>query len=168
MKITASEEHGMRCMLQLALRYPATVSLTELSAAEGTAAPFTAKVLIQLRRAGLLAASRGRHGGYRLADPPEKVTVLRILRAVSPPLFDSGFCREHTLLGAHDCTRLADCSLRPVWARLDALLSRFLADITLADLTHGERSASNHLQQRWPLTVATAATAQSTPRRASA
>jgi len=153
MKITATEEYGMRCMLQLALRHDRTVSLSELAGAEGIALPFAAKVLLRLRRAGLVAATRGRHGGYVLAAAPERITVLRILEALGKPLFDSSFCRDHGSPDASECSRLTDCSLRPVWAHLDALLKRFFENTTLADLAAGERRTDKHLQERWPLTV---------------
>ena len=153
MKITATEEYGMRCMLQLALHHGEIVPLSELAGTEGIAPPFAAKVLLGLRRAGLVVATRGRNGGYALAAPPEQITVLRILKALGKPLFDSTFCREHGSPDATDCSRLTDCSLRPVWAHLDALLSRFFEQTTLADLVAGERRTDRHLQERWPLTV---------------
>jgi Rrf2 family iron-sulfur cluster assembly transcriptional regulator len=151
MKITATEEYGMRCMLQLAVRAGTTAPLSELAAAEGIAVPFAAKVLLRLRRAGLVVATRGRNGGYTLAAPPEEITVLRILKALGKPLFDSTFCHEHGSPDAADCSRLTDCSLRPVWAHLDALLGRFFGQTTLAELAAGERLTDRHLQQRWPL-----------------
>ena len=153
MKITATEEYGMRCMLQLALQHGHTVSLSELAAAEGIAPPFAAKVLLGLRRAGLVAATRGRNGGYVLAADPGRITVLRILEALGKPLFDSTFCRDHGSPDARACSRLGDCSLRPVWAHLDALLKRFFENTTLADLAAGESRTDKHLQDRWPLTV---------------
>ncbi|OFV80260.1 MAG: hypothetical protein A2Y78_10650 [Acidobacteria bacterium RBG_13_68_16] len=153
MKITATEEYGMRCMLQLALHHGEIVPLSELAGTEGIAPPFAAKVLLGLRRAGLVVATRGRNGGYALAAPPEQITVLRILKALGKPLFDSTFCREHGSPDATDCSRLTDCSLRPVWAHLDALLRRFFEQTTLADLAAGERRTDRHLQERWLLTV---------------
>lgn len=143
----------MRCMLQLALHNRQTVPLSELAGAEGIAPPFAAKVLLGLRRAGLVVATRGRNGGYALAAPPEQITVLRILKALGKPLFDSTFCHDHGSPDAADCSRLSDCSLRPVWAHLDALLRRFFAQTTLAQLAAGERLTDRHLQERWSLTV---------------
>jgi Rrf2 family protein len=152
-KITATEEYGLRCMLQLALRAGETVSLTELVAAEGIAPPFAAKVLLRLRRAGLVQATRGRNGGYALADAAEAITVARILKALGGRLFDSEFCRKHPHPVAGSCARMGNCSLRPVWAHLDALLERFFAQTTLADLVAGEPEARRHLQERFSLLV---------------
>ena len=153
MKITATEEYGLRCMLQLALHPGDTVSLTELARAENIAPPFAAKVLLRLRRAGLVVAARGRRGGYALAAPPESITVLAVLSSLGKPLFDAAFCSEHGSPDESACSRLTDCSLRPVWAHLDALLRRFFEQTTLADLATGERRTDRHLQERWLLTV---------------
>jgi Rrf2 family transcriptional regulator, iron-sulfur cluster assembly transcription factor len=151
MKITATEEYGMRCMMRLALSPGQTVSLTDLAADEGIAVPFAAKVLLRLRRAGLVAATRGRHGGYTLTAPAEQISVLRILNALGKPLYDSTFCRVHGAPHAADCSRLTDCSLRPVWAHFDALLRQFFEKTSLADLAADERRTDKQLQERWPI-----------------
>jgi Rrf2 family protein len=151
MKITATEEYGLRSMLQLALRPGEVVSLTDLSRAEGIAVPFAAKVLLRLRRSGLVTATRGRRGGYQLATPPAEITVLQVLEALGKPLFDKNFCDEHGHAANGGCTRLTDCSLRPVWAHLDALLRELFAQTTLADLASGERWTDSRLKERWPL-----------------
>jgi Rrf2 family transcriptional regulator, iron-sulfur cluster assembly transcription factor len=153
MKITATEEYGMRCMMHLALRPEATVSITDLAAAERIAVPFAAKVLLGLRRAGLVLATRGRHGGYRLAAEPKTITVARILRALGKPLFDGAYCQQHTPAQEASCARLANCSLRPVWAHLDRLLFAFFEHTTLADLAEGEKESNRHLRKSWPLVV---------------
>jgi len=150
-KITATEEYGMRCMLQLALRSGQTVSLAELAETEGLALPFAAKVLAQLRRASLVVAVRGRHGGYQLAVPPERISVAAILAATGRPLFDSSFCRTHSGPMGDDCARLSECALRPVWSHLDALLRQFFGQTTLADLAAGERKTHDYLAAHWPL-----------------
>ncbi len=156
MKITATEEYGLRCMLQLALRPGGVVSLTDLARAEGIAVPFAAKVLLRLRRAGLVSATRGRRGGYQLAAPAAAITVLQVLEALGKPLFDKNFCNEHGHVTEGGCTRLTDCSLRPVWAHLDALLRALFAQTTLADLTSGERWTDSRLKERGPLQPKTA------------
>jgi len=151
MKITATEEYGMRCMMRLALRPGQTVALGELAEEEGIAVPFAAKVLLRLRRAGLVAATRGRHGGYTLTTPAAQITVLEILNALGKPLYDSSFCRVHGAPHAAECSRLTDCSLRPVWVHFDALLRQFFTKTTLADLAADERRTDRQLQERWPL-----------------
>lgn len=153
MKITAMEEVGMRCMVQLALRPRAAISLAELATAEGLPEPFAAKVMARLRRAGLVEAVRGRRGGYRLAAPPSAITVASVLRATGTLPFEPSFCTRRGGRREAACTRLADCSLRPVWSHISALIDDLLRRTTLANLAEGEGAARAHLAARWPLAV---------------
>ena len=45
-------------------------------------------MLLRLRRAGLLEARRGRHGGYRLQRPAGALSLAEVLAAVAPPAED--------------------------------------------------------------------------------
>lgn len=146
MKITATEEYGLRLLLQLATRGGETVALSELAHAEGIPAPVAAKVLLRLRRVGLVAAARGRRGGYALAVGPERITVARALRALGTPLFHASFCRPRRGPAKGErCRRLADCSLRPVWSHLDTLLDTVFTHLTLAHLLAGEDTTRKSL-----------------------
>lgn len=142
MRITVTEEHGMRLALELARRHGVTVPLPELAAAEGIPQPVAAKVLLRLRRGGVVVAARGRTGGYVLAGPPTAISVARVLRAVGEPLFGASYCRQYEVAANQPCSHAGGCSLRPVWAGLDALLGRHLDRITLADLLAGETVAA--------------------------
>ena len=153
MKITATEEYGMRCMVRLAARAGEVVSLAELARSEGIALPFAAKVLARLRRARLVTAVRGRNGGYVLAEPPQRITVATVLAALGTPLFDTEYCRRAGHSAEGGCGRLGDCVLRPVWLHLDALLTGFFARTTLADLLANERETSQQLADRFPLSA---------------
>lgn len=131
----------MRLALELARRGGVTVPLPELAAAEGIPPPVAAKVLLRLRRGGVVVAARGRAGGYVLAGPPAAISVARVLRAVGEPLFGASYCRQYEVAADQPCSRAAGCSLRPVWAGLEALLGRHLDRITLADLLASESIA---------------------------
>ena len=58
---------------------------SELALEQGLPAPFLEQVLLRLRRAGLLEARRGRHGGYRLQRPAGALSLAEVLAAVAPP-----------------------------------------------------------------------------------
>lgn len=145
MKITATEEYGLRLLLQLAVRGGRTTPLAELAEEEGVAPPVAAKILLRLRRSGLVVALRGRRGGYALASRPEHITLLRALRSLGTPLFHSSFCRPRGRTAQSRCRRLADCSLRPVWAHLDILLEAAFHHLTLAHLLAGENTTRKNL-----------------------
>ena len=76
MKISAQEEYGLRCLLQLARAEEGqSVSITEIAAAEGLSAPYVAKLLAILRQQGLIESERGRTGGYRLTAPAGEIRL---------------------------------------------------------------------------------------------
>ncbi len=69
MKITALEEYGLRCMIALAQNWPEkSMTMPEISAKEGLSIPYVGKLLMLLKRAGLVKALRGRNGGFTLAE----------------------------------------------------------------------------------------------------
>ena len=65
MKLSAQEEYGLRCLLQMASRgNEASLSIPEISRAEGLSVPNVAKLMRLLRIAGFVKSVRGQSGGY--------------------------------------------------------------------------------------------------------
>ena len=71
MKITAQEEYGLRCLLQLARHAsdPRPVTVGQVAASEGLSFAYAEKLLRVLSAAGLAESIRGSRGGYRLLQP---------------------------------------------------------------------------------------------------
>lgn len=156
MRVTRSEEYGVRLAIRLALE-GGQLTIHELAGREGIPEPTVAKAISHLRRSGVVTAERGRHGGYALALAPEDVTVTRILDAMDDRVYDSGFC-DRMSPGDEACTHLSSCTLRPVWRELEALTAAFLDGITVADLIAG-RGGSSAVNMKIPV-----ATPPATPR----
>jgi Rrf2 family iron-sulfur cluster assembly transcriptional regulator len=136
-RISKAEEYGVRLAMRLATAGH-QLTIRELAGLEGIPEPTVAKVISRLRRSGTVIAERGRHGGYALARRPGDITVAGILAAMDDRVYDSGFCQRMSP-GNGACTHLADCTLRPVWRDLTALVGRFLEGITVADLIDDRR-----------------------------
>jgi Rrf2 family protein len=47
---------------------------------------FLDAILVELRNAGIINSKKGKHGGYLLARPAEKITVGQIIRILDGPL----------------------------------------------------------------------------------
>lgn len=135
MKFSAQEEYGIRCLLRIAKFYAVEKSLTipEISRAEGISEHNAGKILRVLRIAGFLDSSRGQIGGYTLTRPPEQILVGDILKVLGGRLFDDEFCNTHT--GAMDiCTNSIDCSVRSLWKMIQDSVDSVVAKMTLKDL----------------------------------
>jgi Rrf2 family iron-sulfur cluster assembly transcriptional regulator len=139
MKITAQEEYGLRCLLQLARHDgPEPLTVSAISEQEGLSVPYVGKLMATLRQTGLVESVRGRGGGYALTRPADQITIIQALDGLGPHLFKSGFCETHN--GSSDaCVHLSDCSIRSLWGVLGQLVDRVLGHTTLADLTRAGR-----------------------------
>lgn len=94
MKLPASTEWVLHCATTLAQLDPgATASAKQLAEYYDLPGPYLAKQLQALVRAGVLAATTGPRGGFRLARPASEITLLQLVEAVdggAPPYE----CRE--------------------------------------------------------------------------
>ena len=142
MQVLASEEYGLRCLLQVARGgEEAPVSIPAVARAEGLSVDYAAKLLRRLRLAGLVRSTRGVDGGYRLARPAGEITVWSALEALGGEFFSDAFCACHTGVRRR-CARSRDCSLRPLWRELQEAVRRRLERIQLADLLRDEPAMS--------------------------
>lgn len=148
MKITAIEEYGLRCMMQLALSdsdQPMTVA--QVAENEGISTEYAGKLLNMMRQAGLVESIRGRNGGFVLAHTADEITLASVVGALSNDLFDSEYCERHTGTG-EICVHSTACALRPVWSTLSEVINEILESLTLMDLMSSERQLCNELQPR--------------------
>jgi Rrf2 family protein len=140
LKISALEEYGLRCLVQLARERcepggGRTLSARQVAEREGLTLEYAAQILTDLRRAGLVRSVRGVHGGFLLARPAAEISVGHLFRAFDGPLADN-LCESYT--GNRDvCTHSEACSVRPVWSELQRRLYGFLDGVTVADIAVG-------------------------------
>lgn len=127
LKITKQSDYGVLLMAQLADAGTRLAS-RELAERSGLPLPMVSKILKQLAAADLLTSTRGAHGGYALARPPQNITVSELLGALEGPLA----LTECSVPG--QCTLESGCSTRPMWRTLDRRLRELLEGISLAEM----------------------------------
>jgi Rrf2 family protein len=134
MKISAQEEYGVRCLLQIGSRgRNASLTIPEISRAEGISSHYVAKLLRVLRRGGLVKSVRGQAGGYTLARPLSEIPVGEALAVLGGRLYDPEFCESHG--GAEViCAHSIDCSIRSLWRSVQQAVDQVLGKTTLEDL----------------------------------
>lgn len=127
------------------------ISISDIAEAEGLSTAYVAKLLSILRRARLVRAVRGRHGGFRIAHPPDQVTMLKVITALGGPLITPNHCSRFT--GQLDqCVHTGNCSVHEILDGLAGNLSEWLAGTTLQDLIQHERPDNYCPDQREELT----------------
>jgi len=159
MKLSSQEEYGLRCLLHLA-RIPAGKSMTipEISQAEGLSVPNVAKLMRVLRMSGLINSERGQSGGYMRARPAADIKVQEAIVVLGGHFFSAKFCERHA--GRQDqCAHAVDCSLRVLWNTMQGVLSGVLGKMSLADLLCTEEEMVAMLGERAPLVALHSASA---------
>jgi Rrf2 family protein len=135
MQFSAREYYGLRAMAEWARRHgDGPVSVAEVAEAEGLPVPYLEQIIPSLRASGLLVSTRGAHGGYALARPPQEVSVADVIRALEGEIVNLRCADEGV-----SCERLDQCAARSVWEQVNTLVGQALQNITLADLARGER-----------------------------
>lgn len=144
MRLTANEEYGLRCLVRLGYAAYDGLSLTipEISAAEGVSAPYAAKILRVLRKGGFVKAARGKAGGYTLARPADEIVIGEAIESLGGRLFESDFCDSHAGQVAI-CTRSVDCSVRSLWRAVQVSVDQVLGKTTLRDLLQKEEEMNS-------------------------
>jgi Rrf2 family protein len=130
MKLSMAAELAVRGILELVERHgqPAPLTLEDICQKRDLPRQYLTKIFGQLGRANLIAAVRGKNGGYRLARPPQQITLLEVIEAVEGPLAVN-LC-QHT---PSRCEQ-AECRARDVWCNVQQHLRAALSAKTLDQL----------------------------------
>lgn len=134
MKLTARSCYAVLVSAALAEAYQErrAVPVSRLSGDTGAPEEFLNQVLQVLRKSGVVESVRGVTGGYRLASPPERISVGRLVRAAegSGGYVEASSASERASDGATR-TELAGV-LGLVVSEADRSLARALDSLTLA------------------------------------
>lgn len=134
MKLTTRGHYSVKALLDLSLQpsYGPT-SVKAIAHRQDLPAPYLEKLLIELRRAGLVRSVRGAQGGYQLARSPTQISLGQILEAVGETI-------EPLKHHSPDAAQAEDWVTFTLWHRLHEKLKEALYSISLADLYYDARS----------------------------
>lgn len=146
MKVSAQEEYGLRCLVQLAhLREGESLTLSQMAKREGISAANAGKLLWILNKAGLVASTRGTKGGYQLARPASAIRLSEVIKVLDADEVTE-HCKSYT--GVLDtCVHTSDCGIRPVILGLHEIVQNALSEVTLAQLVGTEANVDATLHQ---------------------
>ncbi|PWG61353.1 Rrf2 family transcriptional regulator [Sediminicurvatus halobius] len=118
-RLSAKSRYAVSALLHLAIHNEAgAVPLAEVSVCQGISMSYIDQIFTRLRRARLVQGTPGPGGGYRLARPPETISVGEVIE----------------LMESDRRRRAPGSALDEVlWSGLTAEIERFLRGITLAD-----------------------------------
>jgi Rrf2 family protein len=123
-------EYALRALTHITVNKDTQlIRAQEIAEIEKLPAPYLAKLLQQLARAGLLVSVKGPKGGFGLARSPSEISLLEVVSAVDG---EEGFTR--CAVGLAECSDSAPCPLHDTWVPLRTEILDYMAGMSLADL----------------------------------
>jgi Rrf2 family cysteine metabolism transcriptional repressor len=138
MLFSTKAEYGIRLMVELGRTADsAPVSLASVADAELLPLAYLEHLVAKLREAGLVSSTRGAHGGYQLARPPEEIDMLDVVQALEGPIAPMECFheeREGKVLCSHETDGGRACATKVLWTRVQGGVTKALAGTSLAEL----------------------------------
>lgn len=136
MKLSTRSTYGLRAMMAVANDAGnGTVMVKEIAERHNLPATYLEQIMVPLRKAGLLSATRGARGGHRLSRPAREITVCEIIETLEGPL-ELVDCAEISSCDAHPDI----CAMKDVLNEASAALRNVLAKVTLDELVKRQQT----------------------------
>lgn len=146
MKISAQEEYGLRCLVQLAnLAENESLTLPQIAEREGISVANAGKLMWILNKAGFVQATRGTKGGYCLARPSTEIYLSQVIKVLEENEIDRHCDNYKGVLDS--CVHKGDCGIRSVIVGLHEVVEHALSQITLAQLIGSESAVVETFHQ---------------------
>ncbi len=129
LRISKLTDYGTVILADLATRDRQVASAADVAEATGLGLPTVRKLLKMLGKSGLVVATRGAHGGYRLAREPAAISAADVIDALEGPVSIT----ECSTLDRH-CDIEANCTVGSAWQRINVAIRNALQDVSLKDL----------------------------------
>lgn len=134
MRLTAKADYALRTLMLLAMGNDKLITIADIAHKYGISKAHLNVIVHQLGRQGIIETVRGRSGGLRLAQSPDKINMGKVIR----------FMEDDTTLA--ECFREDGCCLVTSACRIKQALHEateafygILESYTLADLVDDNR-----------------------------
>src|SRR6476659_9677416 len=112
MKLSVRGEYALRALLVLGLNYDQpVVRIQTISDQQNIPKRFLEQILNDLKSAGVVQSKRGVSGGYRLARPPEEITLAVVIRHIEGALAPVS-CVSERFYEQCSCPDESRCAIR--------------------------------------------------------
>ncbi len=138
MRLTTKGRFAVTAMVDLALRSgKGPVTLAGISERQKISLSYLEQLFGKLRRNNVVASVRGPGGGYCLARPASKISMVDIIVAVDEGL-DATHCGTRG-----DCQDGKPCLTHELWYGLNESIHEYLSKINLQQLVDGQNKSSD-------------------------
>ena len=137
MKISVKGEYALHAIFDLALQPPGEpVKIADIARRQKIPQKFLELIQASLKQAGFVESRRGAEGGYRLARPPDQITVGEVLKFV-----EDARKAHHTASGA----------FTDLWSRVDAAVGAIVDRTTFAEVARRWKESQKRYMANWEI-----------------
>ena len=139
MRLSLRGEYALRALLVLGLNYDQSlVRIQSISDQQNIPKRFLEQILNDLKSAGIVQSRRGVAGGYRLAKPPEQITLAVVVRHIEGALAPVS-CVSEQFYEKCSCPDESRCAIRSVMKEVRDAVVRVAERVTIAELCDRSR-----------------------------
>jgi len=140
MKISTKGRYGLRIMLDLARNdgdKPRMIG--DICKEQNLSRKYAGRLIIALRKAGMITSVRGAKGGYKINRLPREISLLEILETMEGrvSIVDCVECPQK-------CERANDCTARNIWCDLNKKIRSELAAISLQSILNRQTESDDY------------------------
>jgi Rrf2 family protein len=132
-QLSKRTQYSLRALYALTRKFgEGPVLITTLAETETIPKKFLEQILVSLKSAGFVSSKKGKGGGYILAQPPEKITIGAVIRAIEGPLAPLPCASETRFRKCDECVDIKTCGTRIVMRQVRDAMAAILDETTLA------------------------------------
>jgi Rrf2 family protein len=132
--LSQKTRYAIRALLHLSDQFGrGPIPLSQIAEAQNIPKKFLTVILSEMGREGLVAAQRGRDGGYWLARPPETISYGEIVRLTQGSLALVPCASRQSYVPCEQCVQEDQCRIRALMLTVRDATADILDGISLAD-----------------------------------
>lgn len=140
--LSQKAKYALKAMLTLAAETNGhLLQAGDISESQNVPRKFLELILLDLRKAGLVASQRGKNGGYMLAKPADTITFGQIVRIMDGPLAPIPCASLTGYRRCADCKDEKTCAVRRTMREVRDAAASILDGMTLAQAQKGGAAA---------------------------
>jgi Rrf2 family protein len=134
MKLSLRGEYALRALVVLGQNYgEEVVRIQAISDQQNIPKRFLEQILTDLKMAKVVESKRGMAGGYRLAQPPEKIKLSVVVRHIEGALAPVS-CVSERFYSKCTCPDESTCGIRSIMKEVREAIVKILENTSVADL----------------------------------
>ncbi len=137
--LSKKTKYAMHALLHLARhKDEGPILISEISKQENIPRKFLESILLDLKKAGILASKKGRGGGYYLLKQPEDVHIAAVMRLFDGPIALLPCVTYMYYERCDECKNEEECGIRDVILELRNKTVKYLKGATLSEILSRE------------------------------